>query len=303
MLHFIDNWLIMKKMAKGGITMGSFYSGFGFGKTFLGYCEDGIVYSGSGKGNPIGRYENGSVYNQFKEHVGSYSGGSIYNQFHEHIASYDNGIVYNKYLNVAFGKEQIGSYEDNPAEAAALVLLFLGGNAVNGDDEEKDTPDPAPSPTPPPSGDSDAGCLGAIFALLWGIISFVFVVLIPFLFVYIWLPEVLGPSWIGYLFGVLIILCASSGLLPLVYIFAIPVAIIQLLFYVYWLLVIIVKVKTGCSKKEMLKLFWKWFLKGPLAYPILIDIMNENNIMPKTTVVLKKLNNWFSNIFKKKTND
>ena len=110
--------------------MGNIYDSY---RQHLGYCEDGIIYSGR---TPIGRYENGSIYNHHREHVGSYAGGSIYNRFREHIASYDNGLVYNKYLNVAVGREQIGSYDGDPAAAAALVLLFLGEAAVCGRQQE-----------------------------------------------------------------------------------------------------------------------------------------------------------------------
>ena len=85
--------------------MGSFYSGFGGHKSHIGHCEGGIVYSGSGTRNPVGRYQNGNIYNQFKEHIGSYGGGSIYNRHGKHIASYDNGIVYNQYLNAVVGRE------------------------------------------------------------------------------------------------------------------------------------------------------------------------------------------------------
>ncbi|MBR6754798.1 MAG: hypothetical protein IKM22_02575, partial [Clostridia bacterium] len=78
--------------------MGSFYSGFGGNKSFLGHCEEGIIYSGSGTSSPIGRYENGNIYNQYKIHIGSYGGGSIYNASGTHVASYNRGIVYNQFF-------------------------------------------------------------------------------------------------------------------------------------------------------------------------------------------------------------
>ena len=197
--------------------MGSFHSGFGGHKSYLGHCEDGIIYSGSGNSTPIGRYENGNIYNQFKEYVGSYSGGSIYNSSRTHIASYDGGIVYNKYLNAVVGREQVGSYDSNPAEAAALVLLFLGETAVNGGNSSSTKDSTTTNTTTYSSnGSTDSGCLSAIFALLWGIISFVFVVIIPFLFIYYIIPCCLGLSWIGIF--LLMALIPSAGAIPLLFV-------------------------------------------------------------------------------------
>lgn len=151
------------------------------------------------------------------------------------------------------------------------------------------------------NGNSDTGCLGAIFSFLWAVVIFVFVVIIPFLFVYLLIPEILGFTWIGYLCFVLGGLCAPTGLLPLAFFFmAIPYLIIQPLFYIYWVLVIVVKIKTHCTKKVMLKLFWKWFLKGPIAFSELASIMEENNIMPKITKILNNIIGFFKRILAKK---
>lgn len=264
--------------------MGSIYKGFGGHKTYVGYCEDGVIYSGR---TPIGRYENGNIYNQFKEPIGSYSGGSIYNQFNEHVGSYEGGSVYNKYLNVIFGKEQIGSYDGDPAAAAALILLFIGERAANGTND-KDSENGDSTSVSSSSASSETGFLSAIFALLWGIISAIFVYVLSPFFVYLWIPTVLGISWIGFIGAFLTILCASLGLVPLAIPFIILVSIIELLFYVYWVLVIVVKIKTHSTRKEMLKLFGKWFLKGPFAFVDVANIMAENNIMPRITRLLNK---------------
>ncbi len=157
----------------------------------------------------------------------------------------------------------------------------------------------------PSSGNSnssaDTGCLGAIFSFLWAVVTFVFVVAIPFLFVYLIIPEYLGFTWVGFLCFIFGGLCASTGLLPLAFFFIlIPTLVIQPLHYIYWILVIVVKIKTHCTKKAMLKLFWNWFLKGPFAFPALVLIMEENNIMPRFTKVLNNIIGFFRRIFAKK---
>lgn len=265
--------------------MGSIYKGFGGHKTYVGYCEDGVIYSGR---TPIGRYENGNIYNQFKEHIGSYSGGSIYNQFNEHVGSYEGGSVYNKYLNATFGKEQIGSYDGDPAAAAALILLFIGERAANGTND-KDSENGDSTSVSSSGASSETGFLSAIFALLWGIISFLFVVVIPFYFVYILAPSYLGLSWVGLLCAVLSILFASTGIVPLAIPFILVFSIIETLFGIYWVLVIIIKIKTRCTRIDVLKLFGKWFLKGPFAFVDVANIMSENNIMPRITRLLNKI--------------
>ena len=243
--------------------MGSFYSGFGGHKSHLGHCEDGIIYSGR---TPIGRYENGNVYNQFKEHIGSYSGGSIYNQFHEHIASYDNGIVYNKYLNVAVGKEQVGSYEDNPAEAAALVLLFLGGNAVNGDRSEESTNTTSSTTTYSSSGSSEVDLLSIIVGLIVLLIK-----VIPALFMYFLLPLLWSQTIWFYLFILLSArllgfnpFIAYGGML-IMYLLALP----------YWFVLFKQKRKRNMTWKEIFKYVSKWVTKGPWAYKDIIELKNK----------------------------
>ncbi len=272
--------------------MGSFYSGFGGHKSYLGHCEDGVIYSGNGNSTPIGRYENGNIYNQFREHAGSYNSGSIYDSCGKHIASYDNGVVYNQYLNATVGKEQIGSYDSNPAEAAALVLLFIGNSTT---DYEKRNENTIVSTT-----DSNLGCLSSIFALLWGIISFLFVVIIPFIFVYWIIPvNILSLPLVGCILMVIFIPLALIGFTPMLVLAGIIGYAFYILFIPYYICTIAIKIKTKCSRTEMLKLFWKWFLKGPLAYPNLVEIMASNNVMPKTTQLLNKIIGFVSQKFKK----
>lgn len=292
--------------------MGSFYLGFGGHKSHLGHCEDGIIYSGSGNRTPIGRYENGSIYNQFKEYVGSYSGGSIYNSSRTHVASYDGGTVYNRYLNATVGREQIGSYDDNPAEAAALVLLFLSETATNSGNtttesniNESYVNESFDNTTYYSSSDEGGGffsfILSLLLSLLIAIVKFVFVKVIPFLCVYVVIPQYVFGSLLGYISLMLgVVLFELVGLFQIVVIFEIPLIFAYFLFIPYYIFVIAVKVKTKCSWKDVLKMFWKWFLKGPFAYPELINIMEENNIMPKATKIANKLINFFKEKFSKK---
>ncbi len=245
--------------------MGSFYSGFGGHKSYIGHCEDGIIYRGSGNGNPIGRYEGGSIYNQFKEHVGSYSGGSIYNASGKHIASYENGIVYNSYLNVAVGKEQLGSYDGNPAEAAALVLLFIGGSDSSG----------GGSGDYGTSNSSDDGCLFALLAGLFNLLLSL-ILLIPYalkyLFLYVYF--LIGATATIYYIGAMI-LCGVTGLVFLMF----PLSFIPTAFVFisipYWIILFTQKRKRNMSWKETLKYYKLWFFKGPWAYPYIIDLKNN----------------------------
>lgn len=240
--------------------MGSFYSGFGAHKSHLGHCEEGIIYSGQ---TPIGRYENGNIYNQFKEHVGSYSGGSIYNQFHEHIASYANGIVYNKYLNVAVGKEQVGSYEEDPAEAAALVLLFLDGNDINNRSRVKTEEN---FTTYSSSGSSEVDLLSIIVGLIVLLIK-----VIPALFMYFLLPLLCSQTiW----FCLFIFLSApligfnpfiAYGEMVIMYVVALP----------YWYILFAQKRKKRMTWKETYKYYRKWYIKGPWAYKDINELKNK----------------------------
>ena len=271
--------------------MGSFYSGFGGHKSHLGHCEDGIIYSGR---TPIGRYENGNIYNQFKEHVGSYGGGSIYDAFGTHIASYDGGSVYNKYLNAVVGREQVGSYEDNPAEAAALVLLFLGGNSVNSDRDEEDINTTTDS--------SNDGCLSSLFGLVALAIGGLLKLLWPLLKIFInafWLTPLIGMSWLGFGCCVLAILSASAGIVPLIVVLVAIYCVIEIAFFPYWLILMWQRIKKHLNWKEVWSYYGKWFFKGPVAYIDLHSLLNEMNTMPKVAGLLGKIIEWFEKVFKK----
>ena len=287
--------------------MGSIY----INKNYVGHCEDGVVYRGSGKSNPIGRYEGGNIYNQFREHVGSYSGGSIYNKFNEHIASYESGIVYNKYLNFTVGKDSVGTYDGDPAGAAALVLLFLGETVINSGNSVVDSNgDESYSVYTASSSGESTGFFSSILVLIGSAFVFLFVKVIPFLFVevipfalvYFWIPihaYIIGVTlWVNLIFCCLINICTGGIFTTLL--FGILNMISLCLFIVYYICVISIKIMTKCSREDVLKMFCKWFLKGPFAFPTLIGIMTENNIMPRITKIANKIIDFLKKKFPKK---
>ncbi|MBE6734043.1 MAG: hypothetical protein E7563_01705 [Ruminococcaceae bacterium] len=259
--------------------MGSIYSGFGESKKYLGHCDDGIIYKGVGNSNPIGRYNNGSVYNQFKEIVGFYGGGSIYNSFREHIASYDDGIVYSKYLNYLTGQKQvgtyIGSYDGESAEAAALVLLFLGGDSINQETESENFQQERTTSESSESS-SDTGCLGSIFSiigfLLMGAIKLIFY-FYKFIFLYLFFT-IFATVTIFYF--IILILSAVTGILPGI---ALGLGVFGTVLVAsslpYWVILFTQKFKRKMKWKDTFKYYGKWFIKGPLAYKDIIELKNS----------------------------
>lgn len=226
--------------------MGSFYGGFGSYKSFLGHCDDGIVYKGSGNSTPIGRYEGGTIYNQFRECVGSYSGGSIYDAFGTHVASYANGSVYNEYLNAAVGREQLGSYDGDPAAAAALVLLFL-----NNSSKSEST-----------SSGSQSGSARSIGYIIGFIIKSILKYTVGILFNALIFPLYSAITLWGWL-----LLIFSCTIIPFL---LIPVVVLEIVleicFVPYWRRVNRLKKGKKISKKEFSRLWGMWWLKGPWAY-------------------------------------
>lgn len=73
------------------------YSGYGWGKTHIGSCEDGNIYSGYGwSKTQIGCYKDGNVYSGYgwgKTQVGSYKDGEVYSGY-------------------GWGKSQVECYKD-----------------------------------------------------------------------------------------------------------------------------------------------------------------------------------------------
>lgn len=250
--------------------MGSIYKEYGGYKTHVGHCEDGIIYSGNGNHNPIGRYDNGSIYNQFQKHVGSYGGGSIYNQFGEHIGFYESGIVYNKYSYVLSGKAQVGSYESNPAEAAALILLFMGEAAANGENSNIETSESSYSSSS--SSDSGGSILGGILTLI-GTIILLILKLIPYYFAYFTIPMMAGTTI--YCLAGAGILGVALGYEPLAIALGVASMILFFSSIPYWIILFIQKHKQKLKWGRTFKYYGLWFIKGPFAYKDIIALKNQ----------------------------
>ena len=102
------------------------FDGYGWGKTQIGLCEDGIIYSGYGwRKSTIGSYANGDVY-------------SGYGWGRSQVGSYSNGCVYSGY---GWGRTQIGSYENDMSsfknkDDILTALIHLGYLAYDENTQE-----------------------------------------------------------------------------------------------------------------------------------------------------------------------
>ncbi|MCI8589376.1 MAG: hypothetical protein HFE77_01505 [Clostridiales bacterium] len=148
------------------------------------------------------------------------------------------------YRGHGLGREQVGEYDDSPAGAAAFLLF----NAVGDTTTSK-------------NGDSDSSFLEVIFSLLVYLVARIIWPVISFLFVYWTIPMTSSLTWLIWPMG-------FSGMVsPLL---MIPIAILMVIchisFYPYWIKLIIFKVHKQITTKIMLKMYWKYFLKGPFAY-------------------------------------
>ena len=113
------------------------------------------------------------------------------------------------------------------------------------------------------------------------------------------IPLYLGISWMGIISIFLAVQFGNLNIYPITIISGLLLAIIMYSFFPYYIIAIIAKIKTKCSKREFLKLFWKWFLKGPIAYVDLLDFLNKKNTMPKVAKFISNLIEFFKKVFKK----
>ena len=99
-----------------------------------------------------------------------------------------------------------------------------------------------------------------------------------------------------------LILMLLTELIPAVFPVAITVAF--LLFYLffppYWVALLWQKFKKRLSWKEVCSFYWKWFIKGPFAYPALAKMLEEKQSMPKVVAAINKVSGWLKKIFTKK---
>ena len=138
------------------------------------------------------------------------------------------------------------------------------------------------------SGSSDAGCLGAIFALL-GIIWFAILKVLSFIAKY-WYIIIFAFSWFGW------------GLFFLFAFLALPLAgiigICCVLLYTPYFCVIFQQQKNKrLSWLFVFKYSFIWFLKGPFAYSDIFDFVDESVKMPTKfgQKLLEKYMDFFAN--------
>lgn len=112
--------------------MGEIYKGSGFNKNHIGECKDGIIYSGHGIGKEfIGTYGNNCIYDKYKNMVGTYSNGQIFSGSGfgaSQVGEYNGGAIYR---GCGMGKSLVGEYSDEPAGAAAYLLLSFPSASAN----------------------------------------------------------------------------------------------------------------------------------------------------------------------------
>lgn len=123
----------------------------------------------------------------------------------------------------------------------------------------------------PYSSHSSNSFLGSILSLISAILMFIIFVIVPFVFIYVLIPVLSGMTWLYWI----IIPFAATGIIPATIILGVIVIIFQNAFYPYWIMLIIYRAKKQITTKKMLSLYWKWFLKGPLAYKDIITLRNE----------------------------
>ena len=171
---------------------------------------------------------------------------------------YNGGVVYSKYLNFIFGKEQVGSYESHPAEAAALVLLYLIPNAKNNGKKE----------TAPPTNNSDSDSLFyLIVALFWGAIK-LFLTFFKVYFVYIGLAFYASTTL--YFLGSMVIFGIALGFTDYIMPLTVLGLAITAISIPYWIILFSQKRKRNMGYGKLFKYYGFWFIKGPFAYS---DIM------------------------------
>lgn len=152
------------------------------------------------------------------------------------------------------------------------------------------------------SSDSETGCLTVIFDIILVLIGFILKLLRPFFLVF-YLPNFVSFTLCGTICLILAVIFALTGIIPLVCIFMALVCINYFLFFPFWIILIWQKFKKRLSWKEVCSFYWKWFIKGPFAYPALAKMLEEKQSMPKVVAAINKVSGWFKKIFTKKPKD
>lgn len=176
--------------------MGDFYRVIDHSIDFLGSCEDGNIYRGSGSGRiKIGSYRDGDIFEEgnsfLPRKIGSYSDGKVYGtgSFRESIGAYDHTSIY--IYSGATSYRTVGTYEGDGAEAAALLLLMRNELLSPVSDT---TPAESLGVTPSNTEGVGSGFIAGLFALLS-------ILLIPLSFIVIWwaIIQATGTSDIPFL--------------------------------------------------------------------------------------------------------
>ncbi|MEA4889971.1 MAG: hypothetical protein VB070_10965 [Clostridiaceae bacterium] len=147
--------------------MGQFYRVVDHSISFIGSCEDGYIYKGSGSSRvKIGSYNNGEVFEEgssfMPRKVGSYSDGKVYGTgyFKESIGTYDSTHIY--VFSGSTSYITVGTYEGDGAEAAAYLLLMrdeLPSSSAN-DASLSSSANDASLSSPEPTGESPSTVSG-----------------------------------------------------------------------------------------------------------------------------------------------
>ena len=148
------------------------------------------------------------------------------------------------------------------------------------------------------SSDSETSFLTVIFDIILVILGFLFKLLRVFFLAY------LLPGWASItLYGLILMLLTE--LIPAV--FPVAMTVVFLLFYLffppYCVALLWQKFKKRLSWKEVCSFYWKWFIKGPFAYPALAKMLEEKQSMPKVVSAINKVSGWLKKIFTKKPKD
>ena len=126
----------------------------------------------------------------------------------------------------------------------------------------------------------------------------IFIILIKitiYRFMCLELPIISTPTWIA----ILCVIFENLGFAVGANICGFLCVLFMFISIPYWILVIVHKHKQKLKWHKILKYYLKWFLKGPFAYPEILTIANENNLMPKMTKFLNKIVFGLKNIFSK----
>ena len=140
---------------------------------------------------------------------------------------------------------------------------------------------------------SDTGCLPTLFSLVFFLIAGLFKCIFyfyKFMLLHFMIPLYASVTIYSL---VVILLCAVLGFVPGSILFSCCSAAVWIISIPYWVVLFIHKRKIKMTWKKTFKYYGKWFLKGPVAYADLANLLNETNTMPKVANLLGIIIGWF----------